>query len=294
VLMLAYLVILALVVGRVLRVAHPNRVGGLTEVIAQVAVAASGQSRLLRLEISRLMVTPFQAGEFGHLGLVVVETLHASDFGDDAGGEDGAEAGDGIQGVGDGGHPLGDGRVEPLLLLLQESDGGQAHPQNEVDWLLERLWQWVGIAGDLLELAGIGRRVRETPFALAVDVFDQLVEGEGGDLFEGGEFLEHRAAGSAKEVGEGFQAGVLAGLEIEDGQAVGLLAGQVVDEVVAIAGEQPHREVALLVVERGGEVAAQAQPVGGDESVNGVAVIQVHIGALEVGRQTGVAPRTGG
>jgi len=79
------------------------------------------------------VLAPFEAGVLGHLGLVVVEALHASDLSDDTPGEDGAKAGVGIHGVGDRPHGLRDGSVEPLLLSLQEGDVPEAHSQDEVD-----------------------------------------------------------------------------------------------------------------------------------------------------------------
>ncbi len=77
------------------------------------------------------------------------------------------------------------------------------------------------------------------------------MEGDGSDFVDRGELLEHGSAGGTEDVGEGLfaLAGVLAELEIEDGQAVGLLSGQVMDQVVAIAGEKAQGQVGFFIAE---------------------------------------------
>ena len=75
VLVLARLVIFAVVIGGILWVTHSDLVGRLAEVVAQVAVAGVGEARLIGLEVGGLSFAPLQAGELGHLGLIVVEAL---------------------------------------------------------------------------------------------------------------------------------------------------------------------------------------------------------------------------
>jgi hypothetical protein len=56
VLVLAHLVILAIIISRIVGVAHPDGVSGLTEVVTEITIARAGQPRFLGLETSRLML----------------------------------------------------------------------------------------------------------------------------------------------------------------------------------------------------------------------------------------------
>lgn len=166
---LAHFVKFALVIGGVLRVAHPHPVGRLAEVVVQVAIAGAGQSGLLGLEVRRLVLTPLEAGILGHSGLVVIETLDAGDLGDDTSGEDGAKAGDGIQRARDKPHPLRNDGVESLHLLLRGRNALEAQSQDQVDRLVEGFRQVIGVTGYALELAGVWGRIREASLAPAID-----------------------------------------------------------------------------------------------------------------------------
>jgi len=76
--------------------------------------------------------------------------------------------------------------------------------------------------------------------------------------------------------------------EVEDSQTIGLLWGQVVHQMEAVAGEQAQGEVALLIVERRGQVPPQAEPIGHQEGIAGVGVVQVAVSLFEVGCQARV------
>jgi hypothetical protein len=153
--------------------------------------------------------------------------------------------------------------------------------------VLKGLWQGVGIAGHLLELTRIVGGIGEAALARAVNELYQLVKGDSGDVLDGGEALDDGPAGSAEDIGERFLvgAGALTGFEIQDGQAVGLLLGQGVNDVVAIAGEETQRQIGSLVAEGGGQVTPQAEPVGDHDRIQRVGMVQVHMGFLEVGGQ---------
>ena len=64
---------------------------------------------------------PLEAGELGDFGLVVVEALDVSDFGEDATGEDRSKAWDGVEGVRDGLDLVFDGGVETLALTFHKA-----------------------------------------------------------------------------------------------------------------------------------------------------------------------------
>lgn len=82
------------VVGTELRAVHPHRVGGLNHVVTEVGVATLGERPLFSLELSGLVAPPGEPAELRQ-GLLALEAPYVADLGDDAGGEDRAEAGDG-------------------------------------------------------------------------------------------------------------------------------------------------------------------------------------------------------
>lgn len=91
----------------------------------------AGQACLFRLELSRLGLAPLEARILGHLGLVVVKALDVADLGDDPAREDGAKAGDGVEGAMDELHALGDGGVDAFLQSLQRGDVPQAEREDD-------------------------------------------------------------------------------------------------------------------------------------------------------------------
>ncbi len=102
---------LVLIVSRILGVAQPNGVSGFTQVVAQITIAGAGEAGFVGLEVGGLVFAPLEASELGDFGLIVVEAVDTGDFGDDAARKDGAEAGDGVQGVRDGLHMLAYGYI---------------------------------------------------------------------------------------------------------------------------------------------------------------------------------------
>ena len=266
----------------------PDRISGLTEVVAEVGVTGTGQACFLGEVGSGLVAAPLEAGVLGDFGLVVVEAGQVTDFGDDASSEGRAEARDGLQGLGDGLEMVGDGRVQAFDVRFQASDQAQARAQDEVDGFLKGLGEGIRVMSDLEEGAGILFRVGEAASALLVDECHQIGEGEGGHLLQRSEFLEDGPTGGAKEVGEGFEVGIFTGLEVEIGDTVGLFTSKGMDEVTAIAREEAKGEVTVVGVERGWEVSSQAEAVGDDEGVDGIGVVQVGVGFFEVGGEARV------
>jgi len=80
-----YFLILLSVVICILRSMHPDLVSSLTKVISQVSVSTATKRGLLRLELSRLVLAPGEAGIFSYLRLVIVEPLEISYLCDDSG-----------------------------------------------------------------------------------------------------------------------------------------------------------------------------------------------------------------
>jgi hypothetical protein len=119
ILVLGHFVIFAVIISFVLSVAHPNGVGGFTKVVMQIAIAIADEERMFSLELIRLRLTPHQASEFGHFGLVEIKTFQGANLGDDAGREDRADTGNGLEGVRDRFELVSNGCFEPLLIALQ-------------------------------------------------------------------------------------------------------------------------------------------------------------------------------
>ena len=133
---------------------------------------------------------------------------------------------------------------------------------------------------------GRSRSGRETTFALDVDELDQLFKGHGGNLFDGGKLLDYRPAGCAKQVGERLLVlpGVLAGLQIQDGRAISLLPGQVVNHVVAIAGQKAQRQIGFVVLEWRAEISRpQRSRSAITESIDRIGLVHIYVALLEVG-----------
>jgi len=99
--------------------------------------------------------------------------------------------------------------------------------------------------------------------------------------------LNDRPTGRAKQVAEGSLAvlGILAGFEIQNGRAVGFLAGQLMHDMVAVAGEKAQGQQVFIVIEGRADVPPPTQPICDHESVKRVALVHVHVTLLEIGRQ---------
>jgi hypothetical protein len=253
----AHLVELPVEGGGILGVAHPDRVSRLTEGIPQVTSAGPGQARLFRLQVGRWVLMPLEPGLCGNLGRIRIEPLAVAQLAEHTSGQDGANARDGLQGMGDGRHALGDGRLQASHLALEHGDGLQAQPEAQGDGGLQSGRQVGRVARHLREPTPGRTGICNAAFALAVDELDELVEGQRRHLLEGGQFLEHGTTGRAEDVREGLPVSVLAGCEGEGGQAIGLLPDAGRHPVGAVAGEKAPWQGAVLDLEGRGQVPAQ-------------------------------------
>jgi len=66
---------------------HPNQVGCLYQVVAQILIAGTNTLNIFGLPFAGLLFVPYQTGELGQ-GLVVLKPGNLANFGQDAGGID--------------------------------------------------------------------------------------------------------------------------------------------------------------------------------------------------------------
>jgi len=162
--------------------------------------------------------------------------------------------------------------------------------EGEVEDALNRKGQG-GIKGeallsDALELASVVERVGKAMMAEFVELKGEVFNGKSGELVQAGLLGEDKAAGGAKDVGEGFEAVVGGSSEEEKGGEVALLAGEVLDEVKAKAGVEAKGEG--VIRSPGGGRAARAGAFGDVEGVPLVALVVFGEGLLEPLDPTGV------
>ncbi len=108
------------------------------------------------------------------------------------------------------------------------------------------------------------------------------------DRLQRGELLEYRPRGRAEQVAEGFEPSILAGLQIEDGQSIGFLARQGMDDMEAVAREQPHRQIARVELVGRRQIAAHPQAIGDDKGITYISMVAIDVGLGEVGGQARV------
>ena len=84
------------IVAPKLGVASSHGVGGLQQVVAEIAVARLDHLGMLGFKVTGLVPVPDKTGKFGNRGLRV-KTMDIANFSDDTGGVDLANAGDGGQ-----------------------------------------------------------------------------------------------------------------------------------------------------------------------------------------------------
>ena len=122
-LVLIDLFIFEVIVAPELGVASSHGVGGFQQVVAKETIAGLDEFPVLGFKLPGLVLGPDEAGEFGHrrLGL---KAMDVTDFGDDTGGVDLADAWDGSQRVGDDFELLLNSLVQNLELLFQSPHGG--------------------------------------------------------------------------------------------------------------------------------------------------------------------------
>ena len=84
------------IVAPKLGVASSHGVGGLQQVVAEIAVAGFDHFGMLGFKVTGLVPVPDKTGKFGNRGLRV-KTMDIADFSDDTSGVDLANAGDGGQ-----------------------------------------------------------------------------------------------------------------------------------------------------------------------------------------------------
>ena len=93
-LVLVNLFVFEVVEALVLRVATHEREGGFTQVVFQEAVAGLDEAGILGFKHTGFVFVPNETGIFGKSGLSL-KAVDVADFGDDTGGEDGADTRDG-------------------------------------------------------------------------------------------------------------------------------------------------------------------------------------------------------
>ena len=170
-----------------------------------IAVANDGGG--LGLKLVGLRLAPHQAGEFGYLGFVEVEAVKRANFGDETGRKNRTDAGNGVEGVGDGGDLLGNGGVEPFLVGFEKSDVLEGQSQDIVNGLLEGWGQGIRELGHELEFTSVVFRIGKTATTPGINEVGQFSQIDGGDLLNGGKVVEHGSAGGAKDVLEGTLVG---------------------------------------------------------------------------------------
>ena len=82
-----------------------------------------------------------------HMAESVTLVGDPADFGQDACGENGANAWDGGQGIGDVLHVFGNGCVDAFLQIFQLADVFQRQLEHQIDGCLEYFGQWIRVAG---------------------------------------------------------------------------------------------------------------------------------------------------
>ena len=135
-------------------------------------------------------MTGHPIGQKASLRTKVSLALDTGNLGDDASGVDGTETGNGVEGMGDGQHGIGDRSVDALELALHGVDVIQAPGQGEVDRWEELRIEGIGILRNLLYLTGHVGWVSETALALGVKPGGQVLQGHVCDVVEGGELAQ--------------------------------------------------------------------------------------------------------
>jgi len=175
VLMFGHLLVLAPVVGFVLQVEHSERIGTEDEVVATIDVADLGQAGILGDEAPGGAPVPGQANLLSQVP-VFREARDVDDLGQEAGGDDRAEAPDGDDGVGDGVDGLGDPLVEPFHEAVDEVDVIPDGSKREGEHLVQLGFDGVGRAQSLPDGASSGIRITKVSSAATVDEVGELME----------------------------------------------------------------------------------------------------------------------
>ena len=137
VLMVANFVILFVIVSGITWLVQANGVGGLTEVITEIAITGASEGCILSLKVSGLSLSPLKACKFGDLSLVEIKASDIANFGDEASGKDRPDAWDRLEGVGAKVQLLLDSGFDPFLLVLQKGDLFEAQSQDLINRLLK-------------------------------------------------------------------------------------------------------------------------------------------------------------
>ena len=87
-----------IIVAPELGVTSSHGVGGFQQIIAEIAVAGLNHLGMLRFKVTGLVSAPDKTGKLGHRCLGI-ETADVTNFSDDTGGVDLANAGNGGQGI---------------------------------------------------------------------------------------------------------------------------------------------------------------------------------------------------
>ena len=146
------------IVAPKLGVASSHGVGGLQQVVAEIAVAGFDHFGMLGFKVTGLVPVPDKTGKFGNRGLRV-KTMDIADFSDDTSGVDLANAGDGGQCIRDDFKLLLNGFVQNLDLFLQCTHRSDRNGHSLIHGIVYSDWQAVRISSCNTDSFCLGCRV---------------------------------------------------------------------------------------------------------------------------------------
>ena len=194
-LVLIDLFIFEVIVAPELGVASSHGVGGFQQVVAKETIAGLDEFPVLGFKLPGLVLGPDEAGEFGHRRLGS-KAMDVTDFGDDTGGVDLADAWDGSQRVGDDFELLLNSLVQNLDLLFQGPHGGDRNGHRLVHRVVYSDRQAIGISGSGLDRLGFGGRISEVA-ALFINERRQLIQISESQFVHGFKSFHERKSGGA-------------------------------------------------------------------------------------------------
>ena len=140
------------IVAPELGVTSSHGVGGFQQIIAEIAVAGLNHLGMLRFKVTGLVSAPDKTGKLGHRCLGI-ETADVTNFSDDTGGVDLANAWNGSQGVRNDLELLLNGFVQHLDLLFQGPHRGNEDGHGLVHGIVHRFRQTEPLAAARTALA---------------------------------------------------------------------------------------------------------------------------------------------
>lgn len=215
------------------------------------------------------------------------EAGDVDDLGQEAGGDDRAQAFDGNERVGDGIDAAGDLLIEASH---EASDGADVFPgrgQGGCDHQVGLVVHGIGCGESTLYGAGSGVRVVEAAVAAVSDEVSQLVVGHLAQ-FGGREFGQEGSTGGSKDVGESLDTLPIAAFEEGIGLKADFLLGEIAGELEAVAGETAQA-LPEVIWDVGDWPMADLYPSGDVERVPSIVLgPSQDQGIFEIGDELGV------